>query len=50
MKSKKSKELQEAEDDLLFYLKFYKKFPKNYQKRIADKEIEELEREIKESN
>lgn len=46
-KKRKSKKLQEAEDDLLFYLEFYKKFPDSYKKRIADKEIKELEEKIK---
>lgn len=49
-KKRKSKELKEAEEDLLFYLRFYKEFPPNYQKNIADKEIEELEKKIKDSN
>lgn len=48
MKQKrKSKKLKEAEDDLLFYLKYYKKFPPEYRKKIADKEIKELEDKIK---
>lgn len=46
-KKRKSKKLQEAEDDLLFYLEFYKKFPDHYKKKIADKEIKELEDKIK---
>lgn len=47
-KKRKSKELKENEDDLLFYLKYWKKFPSNYQK-IARKEIEDLENRIKNS-
>lgn len=46
-KKRKSKERKEAEDDLLFYLEFYKQFPSGYQKKIADKEIKELEEKIK---
>lgn len=46
-KRKKPKELKEAEDDLLFYLEYYKKFDSGYRKRIADKEITELENKIK---
>ena len=46
-KRRKKKELEELENDLLFYLEYYKKFPKHYQKRIADKEIKELEEKIK---
>ena len=45
-KKRKPKEIQEAEEDLLFYLEYYKKFPPNFRK-IADKEIEELENKIK---
>lgn len=46
-KKRKSKELKDAEDDLLFFLEYYKKFPPNYQKNIADKELKELEEKIK---
>lgn len=45
-KKRKSKELEESEDDLLFYLEYWKKFPSNFQK-IAQKEIEELEKKLK---
>ena len=48
-RKRKSKKLKEAEDDLMFYLEYYKKFPPEYQKRIADKEIKELEEKIKNS-
>ncbi|WP_199653036.1 hypothetical protein [Parabacteroides sp. AM08-6] len=44
---RKSKEQKEAEEDLLFYLEYYKKFDAGYQKRIADKEIKELEDKLK---
>ena len=46
MKKKKSKELQENEDDLLFYLEHWKEFPNTF-KKIAQKEIEQLEDDIK---
>ena len=45
-KKRKSKELKEKEDDLLFYLEYWKKFPNHFQK-IAQKEIDELEDKIK---
>ena len=45
-KKRKSKELKEKEDDLLFYLEYWKKFPNHFQK-IAQKEIDELEDRIK---
>lgn len=45
-KKRKSKELKEKEDDLLFYLEYWKKFPNTFQK-IAQKEIDEIERQIK---
>lgn len=45
-KIRKSKELKEKEDDLLFYLEYWKKFPNHFQK-IAQKEIDELEDKIK---
>ncbi|MDD6438735.1 MAG: hypothetical protein PUG09_11865 [Prevotella sp.] len=45
-KKRKSKELKEKEDDLLFYLEYWKKFPNHFQK-IAQKEIDELEDNIK---
>ena len=32
MKKKKSKELQENEDDLLFYLEYWKEFPSTFRK------------------
>lgn len=47
-KKRKSKQLREAEDDLLFYLEYYKEFPARF-KRIADKEIQDLEEKIKRS-
>lgn len=47
-KKRKSKELKEKEDDLLFYLEYWKKFPNTFQK-IAKKEIDEIERQIKNS-
>lgn len=43
---KKSKELKDKEDDLLFYLEYWKKFPSTF-KKIAQKEIEQLEDDIK---
>nr|WP_302197338.1 hypothetical protein [uncultured Prevotella sp.] len=46
MKKKKSKELQENEDDLLFYLEYWKEFPSTFRK-VAEKEIAELENKIK---
>ncbi|WP_297037791.1 hypothetical protein [Leyella stercorea] len=45
-KLKKSKELKDKEDDLLFYLEYWKKFPSTF-KKIAQKEIEQLEDDIK---
>ena len=45
-KKRKSKELKESEEDLLFYLEYWQKFPSHFQK-IAQKEIEELENKIK---
>lgn len=45
-KLKKSKELKDKEDDLLFYLEYWKKFPSIF-KKIAQKEIEQLEDDIK---
>lgn len=48
-KKQKSKELKESEDDLLFYLDHWMKFPSHF-KQIAEKEIEELERKIKNNN
>ncbi|MBQ6694244.1 MAG: hypothetical protein IJN24_05180 [Bacteroidaceae bacterium] len=48
-KKRKSKELKEAEEDLLFYLEYYKNFPAGFQKNVADKEIKELEKKIKEN-
>lgn len=47
-KKRKSKELKEKEDDLLFYLEYWKKFPNTFQK-IAQNEIDEIERQIKNS-
>lgn len=47
-KKRKSKELKEKEDDLLFYLEYWQKFPSSFQK-IAQKEIEDLERQVKNS-
>ena len=43
---KKSKELKENEDDLLFYLEYWKEFSDTF-KRVAEKEIAELENKIK---
>ena len=34
------------EDDLLFYLEYWQEFPDTF-KRVAEKEIEELENKIK---
>ena len=45
-KKNKSKELKEKEDDLLFYLEYWKKFPNHFQ-CIAEKEIKDLENKIK---
>ena len=44
-KRRKSKELKESEDDLMFYLENWKKFPNHFQ-NIAKKEIEALENKI----
>ena len=46
MARRKSKELKENEDDLLFYLEYWQEFPDTF-KRVAEKEIEELENKIK---
>ena len=46
MERRKSKELKENEDDLLFYLEYWQEFPDTF-KRVAEKEIEELENKIK---
>ena len=46
MTKRKSKELKENEDDLLFYLEYWKEFPDTF-KRVAEKEIAELEIKIK---
>lgn len=48
-RKRKSKKLKEAEDDLLFYLEYYKKFTPEYRRKIADKEIKELEEKVKNS-
>lgn len=45
-KRRKSKEVRENEDDLLFYLEYWNKFPNHY-KTIAQKEIDDLETKIK---
>ena len=45
-KKKKSKELKEKENDLLFYLEYWNKFPSTF-KRIAQKEIDDLENDTK---
>lgn len=45
-KRRKSRQLKENEDDMLFYLENWKKFPDHFQK-IAQKEIDELEKKIK---
>ena len=47
MAKRKSKELQENEDDLLFYLEYWNEFPSSYKQRVAEKEIAELEQKIK---
>ena len=44
MARRKSKELKENEDDLLFYLEYWQEFPDTF-KRVAEKE--ELENKIK---
>ena len=46
MARRKSKELKENEDDLLFYLEYWQEFPDTF-KRVAEKEIAELENKIK---
>ena len=46
VKKKKSKVLKEKEKDLIFYLEYWNKFPSTY-KKIAQKEIDELENDIK---
>lgn len=46
MARRKSKELKDYEDDLLFYLEYWKEFPDTF-KRVAEKEIAELENKIK---
>jgi hypothetical protein len=46
VKKNKSKELKEKEKDLIFYLEYWNKFPSTY-KKIAQKEIDELENDIK---
>ena len=45
-KKRKSKGLNEKEDELLFYLEYWKKFPNHFRK-IAQKEIDGLEDKIK---
>ena len=45
-KKKKTKELKDKEEDLLFYLEYWNKFPSTF-KRIAQKEIDQLEDDIK---
>lgn len=45
-KKRKSKELKDKEDDLLFYLEYWNKFPSTF-KKIAQKEIDQLEDDIK---
>ena len=46
MARRKSKELKENEDDLLFYLEYWQEFPDTF-KRVAEKEIAELQNKIK---
>ena len=46
MARRKFKELKENEDDLLFYLEYWKEFPSTFRK-VAEKEIAELENKIK---
>ena len=48
-KKRKPKALKESEEDLLFYLEHWTKFPSHF-KQIAEKEIEELEEKIKNNN
>lgn len=45
MARRKSKELKENEDDLLFYLEYWQEFPDTF-KRVAEKEIAELQNKI----
>ena len=45
-KKRKSKELKDKEDDLLFYLEYWNNFPSTF-KKIAQKEIDQLEDDIK---
>lgn len=45
-KKRKSKELKDKEDDLLFYLEYWNMFPSTF-KKIAQKEIDQLEDDIK---
>lgn len=47
MAKKKVKKIKEAEDDLIFYLEYYKTFNERFKKRVVDKEIKELEEKIK---
>ena len=42
----KSQELKDKEDDLLFYLEYWNKFRSTF-KKIAQKEIDQLEDDIK---
>lgn len=46
-KRRKSKELQESEDDLIFYLEYYNSFDSRFKKWVVDKEIRDLEDKIK---
>ena len=46
MARRKSKELKENEDDLLFYLEYWQEFPDTF-KSVAEKEIVELQNKIK---
>ena len=46
MARRKSKELKENEDDLLFYLEYWQEFPDTFT-RVAEKEIAELQNKIK---
>lgn len=45
-KRRKPKAITEDEDDLLFYLEYWKKFPDHFQK-IAQREIDDLQNKIK---
>lgn len=46
---RKSKRTKQKEDDLEFYLEYWKNFPPHF-KKIAQREINDLEKEIKDNN